>query len=94
MNGLFKTGFILLLLCISCLILSIISAYILSEQILSALFAVLGCVLAFLGIIFTALSKPKEINDEVRKEPYISNVDIDNGVNLCSLNANESGEYE
>ena len=52
MNGLFKTGFILLMVCIAMLIAAIITAYLFEQTYFSAVFSAGGAFLAFLGIIF------------------------------------------
>lgn len=58
MNGLFKTGFILLMVCIAMLIAAIITAYLFEQTYFSAVFSAGGAFLAFLGIIFVMMSKP------------------------------------
>lgn len=68
MNGLFKTGFILLMVCIGMLIAAIIVAYLLERPKFSAVFSAGGAFLAFLGIIFVMVSKPK-------KEKPVQNVE-------------------
>lgn len=68
MNGLFKTGFILLMVCIGMLIAAIIVAYLLERPIFSAVFSAGGAFLAFLGIIFVMKSKSK-------KEKPVQNVE-------------------
>ena len=60
MNGLFKTGFILLMVCIAMLIAAIIVAYLFGRPYFSAVFSAGGAFLAFLGIIFVMLSKSKK----------------------------------
>ncbi len=60
MNGLFKTGFILLMVCIAMLIAAIIVAYLFGRPYFSAMFSAGGAFLAFLGIIFVMLSKSKK----------------------------------
>lgn len=60
MNGLFKTGFILLMVCLVLLIAAIIVAYLFEETYYSAVFSAGGAFFAFLGIIFVMLSKPKK----------------------------------
>ena len=68
MNGLFKTGFILLMVCIAMLIAAIIVAYLFGRPYFSAVFSAGGAFLALLGIIFVMLSKPK-------KEKPVQNVE-------------------
>ena len=68
MNGLFKTGFILLMVCVAMLIAAIITAYLLERPIFSAVFSAGGAFLAFLGIIFVMKSKSK-------KEKSVQNVE-------------------
>lgn len=60
MNGLYLTGFILLMVCIAMLIAAIITAYLLERPIFSAVFSTGGAFLALLGIIFVMMSKPKK----------------------------------
>jgi hypothetical protein len=60
MNGLFKTGFILLLICIAMFLGALVTAYLFEEIYLSAIFSGGGTFLAFLGIILTMFSKPKD----------------------------------
>ena len=59
MNGLFKTGFILLMVCIPMFLASLVVAYLLDEAYLSVIFSGGGAFLAFVGIILTMFSKPK-----------------------------------
>lgn len=61
MNGLFKTGFIILLVCIPMFLMALVVSYIYKEIYLSAVFSAGGAFLAFLGIIFVMCSKPKKI---------------------------------
>lgn len=61
MNGLFKAGFIILLVCIPMFLMSLVVAYIFEEIYLSAVFSAGGAFLAFLGIIFIMFSKPKKL---------------------------------
>ena len=68
MNGLFKTGFILLMVCVAMLIAAIITAYLLERPIFSAVFSAGGAFLASLGIIFVMKSKSK-------KEKPVQNVE-------------------
>lgn len=60
MNGLYLTGFILLMVCVAMLIAAIITAYLLERPIFSAVFSAGGAFLAFLGIIFVMKSKSKK----------------------------------
>ena len=59
MNGLFKAGFILLMVCIPMFLASLIVAYLLYEAYLSVIFSGGGAFLAFVGIILTMFSQPK-----------------------------------
>ena len=68
MNGLYLTGFILLMVCIAMLIAAIITAYLFEQTYFSAVFSAGGAFLAFLGIIFVMMSKPK-------KEKPVQNVE-------------------
>ena len=68
MNGLYLTGFILLMVCVAMLIAAIITAYLLERPIFSAVFSACGAFLAFLGIIFVMKSKSK-------KEKPVQNVE-------------------
>lgn len=61
MNGLFKAGFIILLVCIPMFLMALAVAYIFEEIYLSAVFSAGGAFLAFLGIIFVMFSKPKKL---------------------------------
>lgn len=61
MNGLFKAGFIILLVCIPMFLMALVVAYIFEETYLSAVFSAGGAFLAFLGIIFVMFSKPKKL---------------------------------
>ena len=67
MNGLFKAGFIILLVCIPMFLMSLAVAYIFEEIYLSAVFSAGGAFLAFLGIIFVMYSKPKKIKPKKAK---------------------------
>ncbi len=60
MNGLYKTGFILLLVCIPMFLAALVVAYLLEEIYLSVIFSGGGAFLAFVGIILTMFSKPKK----------------------------------
>ncbi|MGN0501316.1 MAG: hypothetical protein ACI4HN_00165 [Ruminococcus sp.] len=80
MNGLFKTGFILLMVCIAMLIAAIIVAYLLGKPYFSAVFSAGGAFLAFLGIMFVMLSKPKKEKPEqstenLQEENFVDNSD-------------------
>ena len=68
MNGLFKTGFILLMVCVAMLIAAIITAYLFEQTYFSAVFSAGGAFLALLGIIFVMKSKSK-------KEKPVQNVE-------------------
>lgn len=68
MNGLYLTGFILLMVCIAMLIAAIITAYLFEQTYFSAVFSAGGAFLAFLGIIFVMKSKSK-------KEKPVQNVE-------------------
>lgn len=69
MNGLFKAGFIILIVCIPMFIFALIFAYLLEEVYFSAVFSAGGAFLAFIGIILVMFSKPKKINPKkVRKK--------------------------
>ena len=59
MNGLFKTGFILLMVCIPMFLASLVVAYLLDEIYISVIFSGGGAFLALVGIILTMFSKPK-----------------------------------
>lgn len=81
MNGLFKTGFILLMVCIAMLIAAIIVAYLFEKTYFSAVFSAGGAFLALLGIIFVMLSKPKKKpaqnnSEEVQEENFVDNSDL------------------
>lgn len=67
MNGLFKAGFIILLVCIPMFLMALVVAYIYEEVYLSAVFSAGGAFLAFLGIIFVMCSKPKKIKPKKAK---------------------------
>ncbi len=75
MNGLYKTAFILLIVCILLFIAAIIVAYAFNRPKFSAIFSAGGAFLAFLGIIFAALSKPKEIKKEQSEENIVNDID-------------------
>ena len=81
MNGLFKTGFILLMVCIVLLIAAIIVAYLFQSPYFSAVFSASGAFLALLGIIFVMLSKPKKEktennSEELQEENSVDNFDL------------------
>ncbi|MGN0507975.1 MAG: hypothetical protein ACI4GX_01970 [Ruminococcus sp.] len=78
MNGLFKTGFILLMVCIVMLIAAIIVAYLLERPKFSAVFSAGGAFLAFLGIIFVMLSKPKKEKPKQNTEGLQDENSVDN----------------
>ena len=77
MNGLFKTGFILLMVCIAMLIAAIITAYLFEQTYFSAVFSAGGAFLALLGIIFVMMIKPKKENpvQNVEEEQEENTVD-------------------
>lgn len=70
MNGLFKTGFILLMVCIPMFFAALITAYGFEKIYLSAVFSAGGSFLAFLGLIFTLKSKPKT-HKKRKEDSYI-----------------------
>ena len=81
MNGLYITGFILLMVCIVLLIAAIIVAYLFQSPYFSAVFSASGAFLALLGIIFVMLSKPKkekpaQNTKEVQEENFVDNSDL------------------
>lgn len=78
MNGLFKTGFILLMVCIVLLIAAIIVAYLFQSPYFSAVFSAGGAFLALLGIIFVMLSKPKKEKTENNSEELQEENSVDN----------------
>lgn len=78
MNGLFKTGFILLMVCIGLFIAAIITAYLFEKIYFSAVFSAGGTFLAFLGIIFVMLSKPKKEKIKNDTEQFEETVDNSN----------------
>lgn len=75
MNGLYKTAFILLLVCVVMFIAAIIAAYLIRNQKLSAIFSVIGVFLAFLGIVFATISKPKTVKLKSEQEKNENIVD-------------------
>ena len=83
MNGLFKTGFILLMVCIGMLIGAIITAYLFEKTYLSAVFSAGGAFLAFLGIIFVMASKPKKEKPEQKTEEEQSENSVYNSELIC-----------
>lgn len=83
MNGLFKTGFILLMVCIVLLIAAIIVAYLFQSPYFSAVFSVSGAFLALLGIIFVMLSKPKKEKTENNSEELQEENSVDNSDLIC-----------
>ena len=81
MNGLFKTGFILLMVCVAMLIAAIITAYLLERPLFSAVFSAGGAFLAFLGIIFVMKSKSKKEKpvqnvEEAQEENTVDNSEL------------------
>ena len=78
MNGLFKTGFILLMVCIAMLITAIIVAYLFQSPYFSAVFSASGAFLALLAIIFVKLSKPKKEKTENNSEESQEENTVDN----------------
>lgn len=67
MNGLFKAGFIILIVCIPMFIFALIFAYLLEKVYFSAVFSAGGAFLAFTGIILVMFSKPKKIKPKRAK---------------------------
>lgn len=59
MNGLYKTGFILLWVCLALFAAAVIVLLLLEEMLLGVLLAVAGSVLCLIAIILTMCSKPK-----------------------------------
>ena len=81
MNGLFKTGFILLMVCIAMLIAAIITAYLFEQTYFSAVFSAGGAFLALLGIIFVMKSKSKKEKpvqnvEEAQEENTVDNSEL------------------
>ena len=81
MNGLFKTGFILLMVCIAMLIAAIITAYLFEQTYFSAVFSAGGAFLAFLGIIYVMKSKSKKEKpvqnvEEAQEENTVDNSEL------------------
>lgn len=81
MNGLYLTGFILLMVCVAMLIAAIITAYLLERPIFSAVFSAGGAFLAFLGIIFVMKSKSKKEKpvqnvEEAQEENTVDNSEL------------------
>lgn len=64
MNGLYKTGFILLMVCVVLLIAAIITAYLFEQIYFSAVFSAGGCFLALIGIILVMKSQPKNSKEK------------------------------
>ena len=85
MNGLFKTGFILLMVCIAMLIASIITAYLFQHTYFSAVFSAGGAFLALLGIIFVMLSKPKKEKSDNNFEDSQKENSVNNTVDNSAL---------
>ncbi len=75
MNIFYKLAFILLLICILMLIAAIIVAYLLDRRVLSVIFSGAGAFLAFWGIIFAAISKPKKASTLRNSEKIENNID-------------------
>lgn len=73
MNGLFKAGFILLMVCIGLLIASIITAYMFEQKYFSSVFSAGGVLLALVGIILVMFSKPKKQKPVEEKENSVDN---------------------
>ena len=67
MNFLYKTAFILLMLCIPLLVMSQVVAYGLDYPDQSVVFSASGCFLAFLGIIFAMCSKAKKPKERKKR---------------------------
>lgn len=87
MNGLFKAGFIILLVCIPMFLMSLVVAYIFEEIYLSAVFSAGGAFLAFLGIIFVMCSKPKKIKHKKAKKKRLKKHMQE------SIEADENGDF-
>lgn len=64
MNGLYKTGFILLMVCVVLLIAAISTAYLFEQIFFSAVFSAGGCFLALIGIILVMKSQPKKSKEK------------------------------
>lgn len=60
MNGLYKTAFILLLVCVAAVIAAAVIAYALDLERIGLAVSGLGAVLALVGIILASFSKPKK----------------------------------
>lgn len=87
MNGLFKAGLIILLVCIPMFLMSLVVAYIVEEIYLSAVFSAGGAFLAFLGIIFVMCSKPKKIKPKKVKKKRLKKHMQE------SVEADENGDF-
>lgn len=85
MNGLFKTGFILLMVCIAMLIAAIIVAYLFGRPYFSAVFSAGGAFLALFGIIFVMLSKPKKEKSDNNFEDSQKENSVNNTVDNSAL---------
>lgn len=64
MNFLYKTAFILLIICVPMFLIAIVVAYLLEEIYLSAIFSAGGAFLAFVGIILAMFSKPEKLKEK------------------------------
>lgn len=71
MNGLYKTAFILLMICIPLFVLAIIYAYAVEDIVLMEIFSISAVFLAMLGIIFATCSKPKKIKPKKKRRRKI-----------------------
>ena len=60
MNGMFKTAFILMIICAVLLVASIVVSYALERTQIAVLIAVSGAVLCVVAIILAMFSKPKQ----------------------------------
>lgn len=60
MNGLYKTAFILFLVCIVLLVVTIVIALVFLDRMWITILGLFGVLIATLGIIFATASKPKK----------------------------------
>lgn len=61
MNFLYKIAFIILMLAIPLTLCAVVTAYLLGQVYLSAVFSASGAFLMFVGIILSMFSKPKKV---------------------------------
>lgn len=71
MNFLYKTAFILMVVCVALLVAALVFSSLLDNITVGVVFAVIGVVLCVVAIILAMFSKPNKQKPTVVDEPYV-----------------------